>query len=316
VFKDLINLDFDQFGRIYDAKNVVEQIRGKGQTFKILDVGGYKGNTVELFPKDEVLIVDQYNVEAKNYRKADALNLPFADGEFDIVLSFDVFEHIEDAMRPVYLKELTRVSSIITVIAAPFRSEENEKAEILSNNFYKSITGKNHPWLIEHIENRLPREADVIKFLDKNKLEHKIFNNNDIVNWNYMQHYILLSSIDSTLPGLTDTNRFYNENILGLESGGQDSYRKIFVVGDLKKLTLKPQKKPKSIIAQLELTDKIFLDIAETMSDKNKTIRAQTKLISLLRDENKFIINSVSWKITKPLRAAKIILKRLAGRII
>jgi hypothetical protein len=261
------------------------------------------------------LIVDQYNVKSKNYRKADALNLPFADGEFDIVLSFDVFEHIEEAMRSIYLKELTRVSSLVTVIAAPFRSVENEKAENLSNNFYKSITGKNHPWLIEHIENRLPKEADVVKFLDKNKLDYKVLNNNDIVNWNYMQHYILLSSIDSTLPGLTNTNRFYNENILSLENTGQESYRKIFVIGDLKKLTLKPQNEPKSIITQLELTDKIFLDIAESMTDKNKTIKAQTKLISLLRDDNRLITASVSWKITKPLRAAKVVLKRLAGRL-
>lgn len=302
--KALLGLDFDQFGRIYAAKNAVEKIRKKGQKFRILDVGGYKGNTTKLFPGDEVLIVDQYSIKAKNYQKANALNLPFKDDEFDIVLAFDVFEHIAEKDRVTFLKELTRTAGVLTVIAAPFKSRLTEKAENLSNDYYKYLANKDHPWLIEHIENSLPHENTIQGFLKKSKLAYRVVQNNNIVLWNYMQHYTLLTSLGVTPQNLAETNIFYNTHIADLESPDEESYRKVYLIGELtKSVSVKIPKD--SLETQLDLTHKIFRDIAELALEKNRLIAAQAKTIATLNNSITTINGSISWKLTKPLRAIR-----------
>lgn len=303
--KKLTNLDFDQFGRVYAAKNAIESIRKKDQKFKILDIGGYKGNTAKLFPKDEVMVLDQYSVKDKNYIKANALNIPFGRNEYDIVLAFDVFEHILHKDREKFVSELTRVAKLLTIIAAPFRSKLTEEAESITNDYFKRISGKDHPWLIEHIDNKLPTSEAIENYLHKNKLKYQVVNNNNIEMWNYMQHFTLLSVIASMPAALAETNMYYNSHIDALEDSSREPYRKIYIIGDLLNKNFDQQKSERDLSVELELTDKIFIGIADHMIDQNNKIESQTKLIKNLQNEIHILSGSLSWKITKPLRALK-----------
>lgn len=302
AFDDFLMLDFDQFGRIFEAKKAVEKLRKKNERLNILDVGGYRGNTKKLFPDDNVLIIDQYDVSDQGYIKADALSMPFQDNEFDVVLSFDVFEHIEDKFRKKFLDEINRVSKRLAVIAAPFYNAETEAAEILSNDFYKKLKKKDHPWLVEHIDNKLPKISQVEDYLRSKKLSYKIINNNPIEIWNLMQHYILLASIDSGLSAVRKNNSFYNKNVDAFESSARTSYRKIIFIGEYKSTS--SSKKDISTM-NIELQHRIFLDVADAIKSKNKHILALQSEVMILRELNNNITNSFSWKITRPLRAIK-----------
>lgn len=301
----LINLDFDQFGRIYAAKNAIEGIRKKNEKFKILDVGGYKGNTPALFPDDSITVVDQYDVKEKNYIQADALNLPFTDDEFDIVVSFDVFEHIAPTKRNTYLSELTRVSNKMTIIAAPFKSELAEKGEMLVNNYYKYLTKKPHPWLNEHIMNSLPEEKIIKAFLKKHNLNYMVIDNNNMVLWNYLQHATLLTGLASNKQSLKSTNAFYNSHINQLEDSNDVSYRKIYIIGEFNKNSNTVKKNTPNPELLMQLTDILFREIGGIILEKNTTIEELKKVNLELNKNLSLIDQSLSWKITKPFRREK-----------
>ena len=80
------------------------------KSLKILSIGTGTGDDLKILSNygdnyvtdilDEALAVvpDEYCFEK---RKADACDLPYEDGFFDIVVSFDVFEHIENDIKAV-----------------------------------------------------------------------------------------------------------------------------------------------------------------------------------------------------------------------
>lgn len=96
--------------------NRVSKIVATGTPLKILNVGVATGHTSTLLTKygevisvesDEeccVFVKEKLNIDVIH---ASVTNLPFKDGEFDLVCAFDVIEHVEDDILAV--KELKRV---------------------------------------------------------------------------------------------------------------------------------------------------------------------------------------------------------------
>jgi len=89
-----------------------KQLKGK----KILEIGCGEGDRTKLFytVSNQVIGVDIVDDKVKKEHKnhfqfllADARNLPFSDGCFDAVISFDVIEHIKD--EKIVLNEIFRV---------------------------------------------------------------------------------------------------------------------------------------------------------------------------------------------------------------
>lgn len=313
-------LDFDQFSRYYYAKKEVDKTRKRGEKLKILDVGGYRGSTRNFLPKDDVSILDVYNVEnqVEGYKKGSALNIPYKDSSFDAVVSFDVYEHIKQKDREKYLNELIRVSRKIIIITAPYNSPSNSKAEETINAFFKKLTNNNHPWLKEHIQNGLP-EIDLIRNVaEDTDVSISEINTNNINLWVLLQSYNILMSYLGTTNQLRKINEFYNSHLEEIEDVNEsDTYRKIFILNKTKtnKSSVENIKQNTSngyiMKKNLELTleNKIFLALNEIiLKNRTEQERASKEIIKLndklekITYELSNMKNSRSWRMTSPLR--------------
>jgi hypothetical protein len=225
----LYELAFDQFSRQYLVKSLIEKARSKTK-LRILDVGGLGGKTREFFPNDNVLVIDLYDKTETNYQKADALAMPFADHSFDFVVSFDVYEHILPADRPLFVTELIRVSRQVVFIAAPFNTQSVESTENELNAFYRSLHDKDHPWLAEHIANILPEMEPLEKQLDSLGMSYSVSSSNNLLLWSHMQGLIFLADSLSAPERLSKLNSFYNQHLLEMGDGLGASYRQIYAI--------------------------------------------------------------------------------------
>lgn len=152
--EDIYALPIDQYSRQKWASIIAEELREKGSVLKIIDVGGYKGKTALFQERDKVTICDLFDVNEEGYVKGDGNKLPFSDEEFDIVMSFDTYEHVPRQKRERFISELIRVSKEGVVLAAPFDTSKRSvsKAEVELNNYYVKLYNAEHRWLKEHID--------------------------------------------------------------------------------------------------------------------------------------------------------------------
>jgi predicted SAM-dependent methyltransferase len=318
--KKLYDLQFDQFSRQYIAFQLVRTIY-KTQRLRILDVGGHLGKTHEFFPDDEVTVVDLYDVKEKNYVKASGLDLPFLDGEFDAVLSFDVLEHIAAKDRKKFLSELCRVSKDVVIIAAPFNKGLASVADKQVNDLYKKIYNQDQPWLAEHIENGLPDMDLLSDYAKANDLNCRFYSSNNLFLWKMTISFHFLCG-DSRLPKLSqDLDRYYNQHMTMLGDSLDPSYRKIGLIRKQEFGESLP-----SFESQMNeeiyntYLEKIFSGMAQLLSDKRqsiediiylkeqdfqKVVSRQAEEIGLLAHELNNIKNSRAWKLAKRLSKAK-----------
>lgn len=304
--ESLYELAFDQFSRQYLVKRLVEKMRTR-KALRILDVGGNNGKTREFFPTDEVLIVDLYDKIEPGYLKASALDLPFEDQSFDIVLSFDVYEHILPDDRDRFITELIRVSSRAAIIAAPFNTDSVAAAETELNDYYKSLNNKDHQWLIEHIDNTLPDIAPLERLIASLKVNHKVYQSNNIPLWNAMQSFIFLADSISAPERISNLNRFYNRHLLELGDNLESSYRKIYLMTPsndaLPDLNDRSQFSPKTLRKFINLA-------AEGMHELMKgteaaQLAAKDREIAFLQSELKGIRASRPYKLARLVTDSK-----------
>lgn len=205
--------------------------------FKILDVGGYKGKTAEFHTDDEVYICDILDVKEKNYVKGDGRKLPFTDAEFDFVVSFDTYEHVPREDRRRFVSELIRVSKRGIILAAPFDDKSGAvfKAEVDLNSYYKKLYRKDHQWLKEHIDYRIPSVAELDSLLDKLSMPYVRLGSNDLAVWILMQCIYFSIELDEDLRGrVDDVNRHYNREMQALDIAAETNYRQIYFFSKLK----------------------------------------------------------------------------------
>jgi GT2 family glycosyltransferase len=278
---------FDRYGRYALMRNVINANRKNGETFKILDVGG-RGNILSQFlPDDSVFYIDPFvESDDENFIKGDGCAMPLEDESFDWVTSGDVFEHIPKEKKEDFLKENIRVSKKGVLLAAPFFSKEVAQAEIFANDNYKTLSGGiDHRWLIEHIENSLPKEAMVEQFLNNQKCEFQKIHNNRLVLWQILLGVELLSeNYAFTGDGeikkeFEDFNYFFNTEVLPYDSS-EPSYRKIyFIKKDSTLNNLEIKQRPIDDVLFLK-TIKKGIDLLGKIDNKNKvTIRKQAQEI-------------------------------------
>lgn len=227
---ELEKLSFSVYTRYKSLAEAITAISGN-KSVKILEVGG-RGNFLKKFlPKHKITILDVIDSDEDNYVKGDGRKLPFKAGEFDIVVSTDVLEHIPEADRKKFIEEQIRVSKLGIILAFPSYDEKVVNIEKEVNLLYRSLAGQDHPWLTEHLSYILPKKEFVEKILDSNKLNWTCWGNQDIKLWQQMLVIdILVASIgtESILKNFDEISTYYNKNIQPFD-GNKDGYRKIFV---------------------------------------------------------------------------------------
>ena len=95
----------------------------------------------------------------------DSRRLPFADGEFDVVTSCDVLEHMPADIRADHVAELVRVARRRLVLCCPYGSDEKNQAEREIGDTVMHELGRTFPYLEEHIKYGFPSEHDVVSMV-------------------------------------------------------------------------------------------------------------------------------------------------------
>jgi len=90
-------------------------------------------------------------------------HLPFANRAFDLVLCFDVFEHLEPRFRKEVLRELRRICTGTLLIAFPFGEEAARLDREVAQAFERKEK-KPHRWLSEHLRFGLPKGEELEEF--------------------------------------------------------------------------------------------------------------------------------------------------------
>lgn len=125
----------------------------------ILDVGcGSKGGVTSYVPVRTVGVDLSFNVARIRRHPAvtpvvgSALQLPVADGVVDAALCMDTLEHLSPPQRATLIGELFRVTRPggMVIAGAPCGLKARVAEQVASAR-YQGRTGREHPWLAEHL---------------------------------------------------------------------------------------------------------------------------------------------------------------------
>ena len=231
--EDLTSLPIDQYSRQKWAAIFIDSLRGDSKKLSILDVGGYKGKTALFHDKDDVTVCDLFDVHEPGYVKGDGRKLPFKDNEFDYAVTFDTYEHVPRGDRKSFVEELCRVAAQGVVLAAPFDDQTHtvSQAEKDLNQYHIQLYGKDHPWLKEHIEYKIPQQSELESLIEQAGHHYTVLSSNDLTAWMVVQSIYFSIDLDDDLRGrVDDINRFYNKHLTYLDIPSDISYRKVYFI--------------------------------------------------------------------------------------
>ncbi len=296
---------------------------------KIIDLGGHKGITKEFFNKSDVTILDLYDEHYEGYVQGDATQLTYNANNFDIAVSFDVFEHIPRAKRSKFVQEAIRVSRLGAFIAAPFDDDKStvSKTEMSANEIYNVIHGKNHAWLKEHIEYKIPKTFEMEALLNQAGIEYVAINTNDLQIWALLQTLTFIAEKDpGVLKVLKKFEREFNSNLEIYDNSPTSSYRKVYFISEdsrlIDKVKAEQERKAKLEIPaklqlyKIDLTQTVLLTLLSRINNLQNEYKATTRetynleyqmeklRASFKLQETRLLEyeNSLSWRTTRPLR--------------
>lgn len=169
---------------------------------KVLEVGGGAKGISAYLPGRKIVCIDpcfessQLEGDDKVSRiKGSALDLPFEDGSFPVIVCSDVLEHIAAEERGRAILELWRVGSGNIFLSFPVK-ETYGKWEKRLLAYYK-FRGKEVPgWMAEHVDRGLPEGEKITEFLKENKIRFEV-----VPNENNFIHFVVMILDSSFLSG-------------------------------------------------------------------------------------------------------------------
>jgi len=234
---DTLSLPFDLYSRNFLISEGINAFRKKSgkEHLKILDIGGRNGK-LELFlnPGDEVTLLDIREGDEPNLIVGDATDMQmFSDGEFDIVTSGDVLEHVSVEKRKDFIRESLRVSKGMTIFAGPLDEKGVKESEEYVNQLYKELMGEDHDWLKEHFENGLPDKAMLEKEILQLGYNYFSIPSNNLDTWRLLQMlYFSELKVAKRLHKEYSKKLFekFNSNLKTFENPAKKFYRNVFFV--------------------------------------------------------------------------------------
>src|SRR3989344_1557242 len=98
--------------------------------------------------------------------KAKAYDLPFRKNSYDVVISVDLIEHIEPALRPRAIYDIVKVAKKLAVIVVP-EGEDAENQDKNLRKIYSEVYNETNQFLEEHVKFGLPKKEQLLITLDK-----------------------------------------------------------------------------------------------------------------------------------------------------
>ena len=234
---EYFQLNPDAFTRFFICKEILRK-HYNDSPIKLLDVGGgskyfrtallhdklpYELTVVDILPPPTKII-------GHHYIQGDATRMDFADNSFNTVVSLDVLEHINDEKKAIFVQECYRVAKDLVVIAGPFDTPETTRSEKFANEFFLSLHGRDHPWLIEHFKQNKPTRKLIESQIKKFNCPYLKFESNFLPIWLKM---ILVNFVPETVIDQKDIrglNKFFNDKLLSLSDFDSPGYRQFYLL--------------------------------------------------------------------------------------
>ncbi len=224
---EALSLPFDQYGRMRIAQNLAhilysEIVRRAGHgderyRLRVLDVGGYPGNLRQFLNSDHfdltVLDVVPDNGTIPGYIQGSGMELPFPEGEFDLVFSLDTLEHIPGHERSRFLSEIMRVARLGVVLINPIQSLQADLAEETLDEYVRWLLDAQQEQLAEHRAFGLPDFAATAEAFSVEGWQTHTFKLANVYNWLFMmiaKHYLLSMRDERAAAFERALDRYYN----------------------------------------------------------------------------------------------------------
>ncbi len=149
--------------------------------------------------------------------------LPFDDDAFQCVVCLDTLEHLAPGQRDVGIRELIRVTAKHLIVGCPVGG----LAQSMDSRMLQQFRIKNRTppsWLVEHLENPFPRQAEIAATLEDAGLTYRAINNEPL-----LMHYPLTRVENSHFEPILNRfskNKFLRHRMPNVAFG--PAYRVIF----------------------------------------------------------------------------------------
>ena len=317
-----IPIPFDQYQRYGIAARAIEAIRKNGEPLNILEVGANTHKLLgRLLPNDRIVYLDQeVPLEMQgdgNIIVGDATELSLADASFDAVVALDVFEHIPNDRREAFLLHVCRIARLLTVIGAPFDYPFVVEAEREASDFWQSLFGYPHRWLAEHAENGLPNLDSTIQAVNSLGYQSHTLRHGDIKLWlAFIKGHFAKEYVNSLSPIVSIFDQYYEDHLFEHDFFPNESYRQ-FVFCSRESSNVQEVKdcfnqRGGGSEANGELVEQLVKFLPPIAIEKS----CLNQVIITRDSEIAAILNSRSWRITKPLRYVDNQLRNIKSRLI
>ncbi len=221
---------YDLFQRYSLTSKIIEVLdNAVGHDTPILEVGGDPGIFANFLSQETPVVVNSPPHIDDEVIPADGLQLPFKDSSFRGTVVLDVLEHIPQAQRQDFLREVDRVSAQWLIVGGPFQHDLIQEAESIVNNLHKQLTGTPHQFLEEHKLHGLPDRQATLEFLQSLGYHTLEIPNGLVCRWMLMMGISVFLQQDPADPDLlSQVFQFVNKN-LAPEDNREPAYRHLMV---------------------------------------------------------------------------------------